>query len=65
MHRVVVLVIRSVMSLFPVVTEDCCLLLAAYVYPPLNATQNYTPPTGSNSGDLDCDCNTVMYKYEV
>ena len=36
-----------------------------YNYPPLNASQYYLPPRVDHSGDLDCDCNTVMYKYEV
>ena len=40
------------------------LLLAIYNYPPLNASQYYVAPKKSHSGDLKCDCNTVMYKYE-
>ena len=50
-------------SLVP--SEDCRLLPAVYDYPPLNTSQHYLPPEADDSGDLDCDCNTVMYKYEV
>jgi len=50
-------------SLVP--SEDCCLLPAVYDYPPLNTSQHYPPPRAGDSGGLDCDCNTVMYKYEV
>jgi len=32
-----------------------------YTYPPLNDSQYYVPPQASHTGDLDCDCNTVMY----
>jgi hypothetical protein len=65
MHHVVVLVSRLVTSLFLVFSEDCCLLSVVYNYPSLNASQYYVPPRKEHSGDLDCDCNTVMYKYEV
>ena len=44
--------------------EDPCLLPVVYTYPPLNASQYYLPPKKDHSGDLTCDCNTVMYKYE-
>ena len=37
--------------------------LVLYNYPPLNASQYYLPPRKDHSGDLTCDCNTVMYKY--
>jgi hypothetical protein len=53
------------MHVFPVVPEDCCLSLVEYPYPPLEVGQNYVAPAEGNSGDLNCDCNTVMYKYEV
>jgi len=49
-------------SLVP--SEDCRLLPAVYDYPPLNASQHYLPPEADDSSDLDCDCSTVMYKYE-
>jgi len=64
MHRAVVLVGR-VVYIFRVIFEVCCLLPAIYTYDPLNSSQYYTPPRKDYSGDLDCDCNTVMYKYEV
>ncbi|KAF9647146.1 hypothetical protein BDM02DRAFT_2802311 [Thelephora ganbajun] len=51
--------------------QDACLIgsmldascrgLVLYNYPPLNATQYYLPPRKDHSGDLMCDCNTVMY----
>jgi len=50
-------------SLIP--SEDYCLLPAVYNYPSLNTSQHYLPPKADDSGGLDCDCNTVMYKYEV
>lgn len=65
MHRAVVFVSRLVVNIFPVVSEDCCLLPASYIYPPLNTSEWYLPPNADNLGDLSCDCNTVMYKYEV
>jgi hypothetical protein len=65
MHHVVVLVSRLVMSLFLVVSEDCCLLPVVYSYPSLVPGQYYLPPRKNHSGDMECDCNTVMYKYEV
>ena len=37
----------------------------AYNYPPLNSDEYYIPPRKNHTGDLDCDCNTVMYKCEV
>jgi len=65
MHCVVVLVGRLVVDIFPVASEDFCLLPVAYIYPQLNASQHYLPPRVDHLGDLECDCNTVMYKYEV
>jgi len=65
MRRVVVLVGRVVVYIFPAVSEDFYLLPALYYYPPLNSNQYYIPPRVDHSGDLECDCNTVMYKYEV
>ena len=65
MRRVVVLVGRLVMDISLVPSEDCCLLPAVYDYPPLNTSQHYLPPVADDSGNLDCDCNTVMYEYEV
>ena len=65
MHRAVVSVSRLFVDIFPVVSEDRCLLPAEYIYSPLNVTEWYVPPSEDNLGDLSCDCNTVMYKYEV
>jgi len=53
------------MDIFPVVYEDCCLLSATYNYPLLGAGEYYLPPREDYPGDLNCDCNTVMYMYEV
>ena len=39
---------------------------AEYTYPPLtDSTQDYVPPRANHFGDAMCDCNTVMYRYEV
>jgi hypothetical protein len=65
MRPVVVLVSQLVTRTLPIVPDDCCLLPAVYEYPPLNASQHYVPPNRDHSGDLECDCNTVMYKCEV
>ena len=66
MHRVAVLVNRLAMYIFRAVSEDFCLLPVVYIYPPLdNNGQYYILPSKNHSGDLDCDCNTVMYKCEV
>jgi len=65
-HRVVVIVGRLVVDIFPIVSKDFCLLPVVYNYPPLaNPNQYYLPPHVDHFGDLNCDCNTVMYKYEV
>ena len=61
MHRVMVLVGRLVTDITLVPSEDCCLLSAVYDYPPLNTL----PLVADDSGNLSCDCNTAMYKYEV
>jgi hypothetical protein len=53
------------MHIFPVVPEDFRLLPVVYNYPPLNASQYYLPPEEGDTDGLDCDCNTVMYKYGV
>ena len=45
------------------VYERACISLAEYTYPPLNASQYYLPPQTNHSGDVTCDCNTVMYRY--
>ena len=65
MHRVVGLVSRLVMYIFRVISKDFCLSPVDYNYPPINSSQYYLPPSSSHAGDLDCDCNTVMYKYEI
>jgi len=41
--------------------DASCRGLSVYTYPPLNASQYYLPPRTNHSGDLMCDCNTVMY----
>lgn len=41
--------------------DASCRGLAEYTYPPLNATQYYLPPRTNHTGDVMCDCNTVMY----
>lgn len=49
------------------VDESCHLTsLVEYTYPPLtDATQYYLPPMANHPGDMMCDCNTVMYRYEA
>jgi hypothetical protein len=32
-----------------------------YTYPPLNSSEYYLPPRTNHTGDVTCDCNTVMY----
>jgi len=61
----VVLVGRLVVDIFPVVSEDFRLLLVTFNYPSLNASQYYLAPRADYPTELNCDCNTVMYKYEV
>jgi len=56
---------QLVVDIFSVVSEDFCSLPAVYIYPPLNASQSYLPPRAGYPAGLECDCNTVMYKYEV
>jgi hypothetical protein len=41
--------------------DASCRGLAVYTYPPLNATEYYLPPRTNHTGDIMCDCNTVMY----
>jgi hypothetical protein len=41
--------------------DASCRGLAEYTYPPLNVSQYYLPPRANHSGDVTCDCNTVMY----
>ena len=35
-----------------------------YNYPPLDGDQYYIPLRKDDYGDMNCDCNTVMYKYK-
>ena len=66
MHRAVVLVIRVSSCALSDLCSDCsCIPSVTYTYPPLNISQYYVPPQKDHAGDMDCDCNTVMYKYEV
>ena len=65
MHRVAVSVSRLAMEVFPIVSEDFCLFPATYNYPPVNSSESYRPPRMEHPDDQNCDCNTVMYKYEV
>jgi len=53
------------MEVLPVVSEYFYLLPVVYYYPPVDVGQFYVPPRVDHPGDLDCDCNTVMYKYEA
>jgi len=46
-------------------SEDWGPFPALYTYPPLDSTEYYLPPRVDHSGDLACDCNSVMYKYET
>jgi len=39
--------------------------LALYTYPPIKSGEYYAPPRGNVSGDMTCDCNTVMYRCEI
>ena len=36
--------------------------LVEYNYQKLNSTQYYVPPSKDHTGDLTCDCNTVLYR---
>ena len=36
-----------------------------YTFPPINSIQYYLPPRASHSGDLICDCDAVVYRYEL
>ena len=65
MLRVVASVSRIFTYIVHAVPEDYRLLLVVYTYPPVNSSQYYLPPSGNRSGDLACDCNSVMYKYEA
>ena len=67
MMRVVAFVSQLVMYIFCIVSEDCCLLPVpgVFIYGPLNSNEFYPPPQQNDSGDQTCDCNSVMYKYEV
>ena len=38
--------------------------LGTYNYPPINSSEYYLPPRANHSGDLTCDCNTVMYRSD-
>ena len=55
------------MYTFLIVSEDCCLLPVpgVFIYEPLNSNEFYPPPQQNDSGYQTCDCNSVMYKYEV
>ena len=67
MLRAVAFVSRLVMHIFRIISEDCRLLPAAgeYTYGPLSSDEFYVPPQHDDSGDQTCDCNSVVYKYEV
>ena len=67
MMRAVAFVSRLIMYIFRIVSEDCCLLPVpgVFIYEPLNSNEFYPPPQQNDSGDQSCDCNSVMYKYEV
>jgi len=41
--------------------EASCRSEGSYTIPPLNSTENYVPPLSSTSGDIQCECNTVIY----
>lgn len=41
--------------------DASCRSLGEYTYPSINASEYYLPPRANHSGDLVCDCNTVMY----
>ena len=65
MPRVAVSVSTSPVRAVLVVDEIFYLSPAEYTYPPLDSTQHYLPPRANNSGHVTCDCNTVMYRYEL
>ena len=49
-----------------VVDKKCYMSPAEYTYPPLTKdAQDYLPPKADHFGDAMCDCNTVMYRYEI
>lgn len=37
--------------------------LDVYGVSPLQNGQHYSPPRGNSSGDLACECDTVIYRY--
>ena len=65
--RAAAFVSRLVMYIFRIISEDCCLLPApgGVILPPLNSGEYYRAPPQDDIGDQRCDCNSVMYKYEV
>ena len=65
MLGVVASVSRLVTYIIYAVSKDYRLLLVVYAYPPVNGSRYYLLPSGNNPGNLECDCNSVMYKYEV
>ena len=40
----------------------CFLWLADYKYDKLEKGEHYVPPNKNHSGDVRCDCNTVVYR---
>ena len=68
MLRAVAFVSGFVMYIFRIISDDCCLLqaLESYPYEAMNVSGLiYPPPRQNDSSDQTCDCNSVMYKYEV
>jgi len=45
--------------------DASCRGLAEYSYQPLTPPEYYLPPSSNHSGDLTCDCNTVMYSLTM
>ena len=55
---------KSILSMLSSVL-NFYLLSAEYIYPPINSSEYYLPPATNHSGDVMCDCNSVMYRYVV
>ena len=43
-------------------SSDLGVFLAAWTIPPINSSENYMPPQADSPENLDCQCNSVIYK---
>ncbi|KAF9647144.1 hypothetical protein BDM02DRAFT_3129933 [Thelephora ganbajun] len=47
------------------ILDAACRGRAEYNYQKLNKTEYYVPPSKNHTGDVTCDCNTMMYRWET